>query len=138
MPSTNDSYEKSGSSKAPREDRRPTTRLGPVEFDFAHPQLDSSGNGKSATHEVIPLDDEDDGATVIQPMGREAREWKLRGECYRSTATELDEMTGEIVQLRHVRHAGDVYVNSVSTKPTGSEDENGWRYTYTVKLTEVI
>jgi hypothetical protein len=47
-------------------------------------------------------------------------------------------MVGEVVELRHSRHSGDVYIDDVSTNPQGVEDENGRRYTYTVALTEVV
>lgn len=119
-------------------EERPTTRLGSIRFDFQFPQLKSSGSGKAVTHEVVPLSEHDDGATVIQPMGREAREWTLRGDCYRRTANELDALAGEVVELRHVRHSGDVFVADVSTDPTGQHDDGGWRYTYNLSLTEVV
>jgi len=115
-----------------------SARLGDVEFAFEHPQLDSSGQGKSVKHEVLPLDENDDAATVIQPMGRKARDWTLRGDCYKDTADTLDDMVGEVVELRHSRHSGDVYIDDVSTNPQGVEDENGRRYTATVALTEVV
>lgn len=119
-------------------DQRPSARLGDVEFAFEHPQLDSSGAGKAVKHEVLPIDENDDATTVIQPMGREARSWTLRGTCYKETATALDNMIGEVVSLRHSRHSGDVYIDDASTNPQGVEDENGWRYGYTVSLTEVV
>jgi hypothetical protein len=119
-------------------DRRPSARLGDVEFAFEQPQLDSAGQGKAVKHEVIPLDENDDSATVIQPMGRRARDWTLRGTCYEDTATTLDDMVGEVVGLRHSRHSGDVYIDDVSTNPQGVEDDDGWRYDYTVALTEVV
>lgn len=120
------------------ENSRPSGRLGDVEFEFEHPQLDSSGTGKAVKHEIIPEDETDDGATVVQPMGREAREWTLRGTCYKDTATALDNMIGRVVELRHSRHSGDVYIDSVSTNPQSVEDETGWRYNYNVRLTEVV
>jgi hypothetical protein len=119
-------------------DDRATARLGDIEFAFEHPQLDSSGAGKAVKHEVVPIDENDDAATVIQPMGRKARDWTLRGTCYKDTADALDNMTGDVVELRHSRHSGDVYVDDVSTNPASVEDETGWRYTYTVSLTEVV
>ena len=37
---------------------RPTTRLGPIEFDrFSHPPLDVSGGSRTTTHEVIDAPD---------------------------------------------------------------------------------
>lgn len=119
-------------------DERPSARLGDIEFAFEHPQLDSSGAGKAVKHEVLPIDENDDATTVIQPMGREARSWTLRGTCYKDTATALDNMIGEVVELRHSRHSGDVYIDDASTNPQGVEDETGWRYGYTVSLTEVV
>jgi len=119
-------------------DQRPSARLGDVEFAFEQPQLDSAGAGKAVKHEVLPIDENDDATTVIQPMGREARSWTLRGTCYKATATKLDNMIGEVVELRHSRHSGDVYIDDASTNSQGVEDETGWRYGYTVSLTEVV
>lgn len=117
---------------------RPTARLGDIVFAFEQPQLDSKGGGKAVKHEVIPLDENDDATTVIQPMGREAREWTLRGTCYKDSADQIDDLPGEVVSLRHSRHSGDVYVDSTSTNPEGVKDDTGWRYSYTVSLTEVV
>jgi hypothetical protein len=120
------------------DERRPTARLGDIEFAFEHPQLSNQGSGKYVQHEVLPLSEEDDRAMVLQPMGREARDWKLRGTCYKETANTLDDMIGTVVSLRHSRHSGDVYISDVSTTPQGVEDGTGWRYDYTVDLIEVI
>jgi len=116
---------------------RPTTRLGDIVFEFEHPQMDSSGSGNKVEHKVLPETEADPKSTVIQPMGREAFKWTMRGDCYRDTATALDELTGDVVDLRHARHSGEVYVDDVSTNPQGVEDDNGRRYSYTVKLIEV-
>jgi hypothetical protein len=117
---------------------RPTARLGPVTFEFEQPQLESSGSATQATHEILPQDDDVDGpTTVVQPLGQGAREWTLTGMCYADTASRLDNLLAQTVRLRHHRHTGDVYVESVSTRPEGARDENGWRYTYTVTLTEL-
>jgi len=75
---------------------------------------------------------------VLQPMGREARDWTLRGTCYKETANTLDDMIGSVVSLRHSRHSGDVYISDVSTDPQGVEDGTGWRYDYIVDLIEVV
>ena len=122
---------------------RPRTRLGSVEFTkFPHPELSSSGSGKSAQLEVLPQSEDDDTATVIQPMGRESREFTLRGTTTRANATALDELDGDIVTLRHARHSGEVYVESVDTDPFGGTDDpdgdpdQRW-YTYRVSLVEV-
>jgi len=120
------------------DESRPTARLGDVEFAFEHPQLSNAGEGKYAEHEVLPLSEEDDRAMVLQPMGRQARKWTLRGTCYRETANVLDDMIGTITSLRHSRHSGDVYIKDTSTTPQGVEDQTGWRYDYTVSLIEVI
>ena len=124
-------------------DTRPQTRLGPVEFtQHPHPELSSSGSGKNAQLEVLPQSEDDDTATVIQPMGREAREWTLRGTTTRANANALDELDGDVVSLRHARHSGDVYVSSVDTDPFGGganpdgAPEERW-YTYTISLVEV-
>jgi len=118
---------------------RPNARLGDVTPapKFSQPQLSSSGSGKKARLEVLPESEEDDTATVIQPMGREARRWTLEGTCYADTATELDDLDGEIVTLRHARHSGEVYVDGVDTDPAGKKDEDGWWYTYRIDLIEV-
>lgn len=120
------------------DERRPTARLGDIEFAFEHPQLQNTGSGKYVQHEVLPLSEEDDRAMVLQPMGREAREWTLRGTCYKETANTLDDMIGTITSLRHSRHSGDVYISDVSTTPQGVEDGTGWRYDYTLDLIEVM
>jgi len=125
------------------QDTRPTTRLDDIEFlDHPHPELTSDGSGKSVQLEVLPQSEEEDTATVIQPMGREARTWTLRGTTIRRRASALDEMIGDVVTLRHARHSGDVYVDDVNTDPFGgssspdSDPDERW-YTYTVTLTEV-
>lgn len=122
---------------------RPQTRLGSVEFtDFPHPELSSSGSGKKAELEVLPQSEADNTATVIQPMGRKARKFTLRGTTTRANATALDELDGEVVGLRHARHSGDVFVDGVDTDPFGGGDDpdadpdQRW-YTYTVSLLEV-
>jgi|GEM_PF-894475 hypothetical protein len=120
------------------DERRPTARLGDIEFAFEHPQLSNQGSGKYVQHEVLPLSEEDDRAMVLQPMGREARDWTLRGTCYKETANTLDDMIGTVVSLRHSRHSGDVYISDVSTDPQGVEDSTGWRYDYIVDLIEVV
>jgi len=120
------------------DESRPTARLGDIEFEFEHPLLRNAGEGKLVKHEVVPLSEEDDRATVLQPMGRNARKWTLRGTCYRETANRLDDMIGTITDLRHSRHSGDVYIKDVSTNPQGAEDETGWRYEYIATLIEVV
>jgi len=120
------------------DERRPTARLGDIEFAFEHPQLSNQGSGKYVQHEVLPLSEEDDRAMVLQPMGREARDWTLRGTCYKETANTLDDMIGTVVSLRHSRHSGDVYISDVSTDPQGVEDSTDWRYDYIVDLIEVV
>lgn len=119
------------------EDARPTARLGDIEFEFEHPYLDSKGAGKFAKHEVLPLTDENERSMVLQPMGREARSWTLKGTCYKDTADALDNMIGEVVSLRHSRHSGDVYIEDVSTNKQGVEDETGRRFDYNISLIEV-
>lgn len=119
-------------------DDRPDTRLGDIEFQFAHPQLDSSGSGKQAEHEVLPTQPEQETpTTVIEPLGRENYHWTLRGDCYRDEATELDLLVGDVVQLIHARHSATVYVKDVETSSQGVEDGVGWRYRYTAELIEV-
>jgi len=119
-------------------DDRATARLGDITLAFEHPQLESSGSGQAAKHEILPVDENDDATTVIQPMGRQARDWTLRGDCYKETADALDNLSGEVVDLRHSRHSGEVYVDDVRTNPEGALDENGWRYSYNISLTEVV
>lgn len=122
---------------------RPRTRLGSIEFtEFPHPELSSSGSGKSAKLEVLPRSEADDTATVIQPMGREPREFTLRGTTTRANATRLDDLDGDVVGLRHARHSGDVYIESVDTDPFGGtnnpdDDPDQRWYTYRVSLVEV-
>lgn len=120
------------------DESRPTARLGDIEFAFEHPQLDNQGEGKFVKHEVIPLSEEDDRAMVLQPMGRKARNWTLKGTCYKETADAIDNMIGEVVELRHSRHSGEVYIEDASTGPQGVSDNTGWRYDYTVSLIEVV
>ncbi len=118
-------------------DPRPRTRLGSIVFEFEHPLLDKSAAGTKIEHTILPTDANDEQSTVIQPIGREAASITLRGDCYRDEANALDELIGDVVELRHARHSGDVYVDDVSTEPQGVEDENGRRYTYNATLVEV-
>lgn len=118
-------------------DPRPRTRLGSIVFEFEHPLLDKSAAGTKIEHTILPTDANDEQSTVIQPIGREAASITLLGDCYRDEANALDELIGDVVELRHARHSGDVYVDDVSTEPQGVEDENGRRYTYNATLVEV-
>lgn len=118
-------------------DPRPRTRLGDIVFEFEHPLLDKSSSGTKIEHTILPTSPEDDQSTVIQPFGTEAASMTMRGDCYRDEANALDELIGEVVELRHARHSGDVYVDDVSTEPQSVEDNNGRRYTYNATLVEV-
>lgn len=118
-------------------DPRADTRIGDIEPYFKHPQLDSSGSGISAEHEILPTSEDADGpVTVIQPLGREARSFTLSGDCYLETANALDRIEGDIVELIHARHSGFVYVESVDTSPQSVQDDRGRRYTYRLSLAE--
>lgn len=117
---------------------RPVTRLGPVTFsEFPHPQLSTSGSAHTTELEVLPESEDDDAATVVQSFGLGSRSFTLRGTTYIENANALDGLVGEELSIRHARFSGRVLVSDVDTDPTGSKDENGWRYTYRCDLTEV-
>jgi len=117
---------------------RPVTRLGDVVFEeFPHPQLQSTGSANTTELEVLPESEDDDAATVIQSYGLGSRSFTLRGTTYLGNANALDELIGNEVGLRHARFSGAVLFEDVDVDPTGSKDENGWRYTYRCDLTEV-
>jgi hypothetical protein len=120
-------------------DDRPSTRLGDVEFEFEHPLLDKNSSGRKAEHEVLPTDESgDDGKTVVQPLGSGKTTLTLTGTAYREeVANDLDGLEGEIVELRHSRHSGDVFVDGVSTTPQEAVDEEGRWYSYTADLIAV-
>lgn len=117
-------------------DDRASARLGEIEFEFEHPLLDKTSSGRKAEHEVLPSDSSgEDGKTVIQPLGSGKVTLTLSGTAYREeVANGLDDLEGEVVELRHPRHSGDVFVDGVSTSPFEGADEDGRWYTYTVDL----
>jgi hypothetical protein len=126
-------------SSRPRDDRI-SARLGPVRFEFEHPQVSRQSTARKVRHEVLPTGPEDDGETIIQSLGTEAAELTLRADVYRDEAKELDRVEGTVVALRHPRKSGDVFIDSVSTDPQGVEDDRdptGRRYTARIELTEV-
>jgi hypothetical protein len=117
---------------------RPPTRLGDVDLEeFQHPQLEPTGDTRTAEHQLLPTGPDDGGGTVTQHLGDEARTFRLRGDCYESTVSELDALRGETVSLRHSLWSGMVYVEAVDANSQGAKDATGWRYTYTIDLREV-
>lgn len=118
---------------------RPTTRIGGVVLEeFSHPQLSPTGTTRTAKHQLLPTEPDGDGDTVTQHLGNKARTFRLKGDCYESTATDLHELLGEEVSLRHALWSGTVYVSDDDFSPQGAKDEQGWRYTYTLDLVEVV
>lgn len=111
-------------------------RLGPIRFEFESPQLSRNAEGLSATHEILPTDEDGDGETVVQPLGSGTAKLTLRGDIYLDEAKELDDLEGRVVALRHERRSGDVFVSNVDTSPQNVEDERGKRYEARIELVE--
>jgi len=118
-------------------DDRPTARLGSITFEFAHPLLDKTGSGRKVEHEVLPTEEGGDGETVVQPLGSGKTTMTLSGSLYLEEANELDGLEGTIVELRHPRHSGDVFVEGLSTTSQEAVDEEGRWYSYTADLIAV-
>lgn len=111
-------------------------RLGPIRFEFENPQLSRKADGLSATHEILPTDEDDDGETVVQPLGEGTAKLTMRGDIYLDEAKELDDLEGRVVPLRHERRSGDVFVANVDTSPQGVDDQRGKRYEARIELIE--
>ena len=116
---------------------RPTTRLGPIEFDrFSHPPLDVSGGARTHRHEVI------DGPDVVDHLGETAKSFTLRGHCDPDTASRIDSLAEQSEhELRHARWSGTVVVEDHSTESDGAflDPENEIiRYSYTIDMVESV
>lgn len=119
------------------EDKRPSVRLGnwtpPSQYN--QPQLEPDGDIRTKEHKVLA------DATVVQGIGENAETFTLRGDAFADDISELRDMKGEELQIRHSVHSGKVLVNRVSASSTGEyEVEDGirkWVYNYTVGLTKV-
>jgi hypothetical protein len=121
----------------PLPDNRPSARLGDVEFEFEFPLLDKTDSGRKVEHELLPASPDDDGETVVQSLGADAPRMTLSGSAYRREANDLDDLTGEIVQLRHPRFTGEVFVDGLSTAPQEAVDGEGRWYQYSADLVAV-
>jgi hypothetical protein len=118
-------------------DDRATARLGPVVFNFEHPILDKTTAGRKVEHEVLPTGEDDDGETVVQPLGSGKTTLTLSGSVLRREAIELDGLEGSVVELRHPRHSGDVFVVGISTSSQQAVNEDGRLYVYDADLIAV-
>lgn len=116
---------------------RPTVRLGswtpPTQYN--QPQLEPSGGIRTKEHEVLG------DVSVIQELGKNAETFRLRGDAFQSDISELRELRGDVVAIRHSVYSGDVLIKSVSATSTSSwENEDGerrWVYNYNVQLVSV-
>ena len=121
-------------------DERPTARLGDITFDkFQQPQLVPSGSARTVSHDVLPESEDDDRATVVQSIGREAQTFTLRGTTLEETVGALQDLIGQEVGLRHSLFSGRVLVKSVEPESLeGARDRDGYWYTYRATLVEVV
>lgn len=119
-------------------DNRVTVRLGTWRppRPYNQPRLEPDAGIRTVEHEVLAE------TSVIQDIGDKPEVFTLKGDAYADDLATLRDMRGETVSLRHDVHSGDVLVENVVGKSTGSYDEvNGveeWIYTYTVSLIGVI
>lgn len=113
---------------------RTRTRLGPITFEFKFPILDVQTTGRKVEHEVLPVDDNDTGETVIQSLGEGKTTATLRGSVFRSEAKALDGLEGDVVALRHPRRSGDVFIAGIDTRPQQSRKDGQKLYEFTADL----
>lgn len=101
---------------------------------YNQPHLEPNGNTRTTEHEVLA------DKTVVQILGEEAETFRLRGDAYAEDIAELRSMRGDVVQLRHPIHSGQVLVTGVSANHEGAWDdvdgERKWIYGYFVDLVE--
>jgi hypothetical protein len=113
---------------------RTRTRLGSISFEFEFPILDVQATGRKVEHEVLPVDSQDTGTTVVQPLGEGKTTATLRGSVFRNEAQSLDGLEGDVVALRHPRRSGDVFISGVDTRSQQSRKDGKKVYEFTADL----
>jgi hypothetical protein len=78
-------------------------------------------------------------APVRQYLGEKLDEISIEGECTESEAVKVDALTeNSEVEVRTARWSGTATVDSTSTQAQNKKsEEEGWIYSYSIKLTEV-
>lgn len=87
-----------------------------MSFEFEFPILDVTTSGRKVEHETLPVSENDDGGTVVQPLGAGKTTARLNGSVFRSEAKALDDLEGQVVGLRHPRRSGDVFISGINTR----------------------
>jgi hypothetical protein len=113
---------------------RARARLGDITFQFKFPILDVQATGRKVEHEVLPVDSTDTGQTVVQPLGEGKTTGTLRGSVSRSEAKALDGLEGDVVELRHPRRSGDVFIAGVDTRSQQARKDGEKLYEFTADL----
>lgn len=102
---------------------------------YNQPHLEPEGSIREVEHKVIA------DVSVVQHVGRSPESFTLRGDAWTNDIAELRRLKGDIVELRHPIHSGDVLVRSVSATSESAWDnidgDKRWVYTYIVELVGV-